>query len=89
MYFISSRIFFTMENNVNICGAEWLAAIEDTAFRKTYGNFVTAFTGGVSLEDFFYHSCLLRVDYHLFAVPIISVGWVAAFEGSVFEAFLN
>lgn len=62
-----------MENNVNICGAERLAAIKDTAFGKTYGNFVTAFTGGVSLEDFFYHRTFFAVDKDFFLFGVVTV----------------
>ena len=62
-----------MKNDVDICGTERLAAIEDTAFRKTYGNFVTAFTCGVSLEDFFYDRTFFAVDKDLFLLGVVAV----------------
>ena len=73
VYFISSRIFFTVKNNVNICCAERLAAIEDAAFCKTYGNFVTAFTGGISLENFFYDRTFFAVDKDFFLLGVVAV----------------
>ena len=73
VYFISSRIFFAVKNNVNVCRAERLTAIEDAAFRKTYGNFVAAFTGGVSLEDFFYIRTFFTVDKDLFLLGVVAV----------------
>lgn len=73
VYFIPACVFFAVKNDVDICGSERLAAIEDAAFRKTYGNFVAAFTGGVSLEDFFYIRTFFTVDKDLFLLGVVAV----------------
>lgn len=62
-----------MKNDVNICGGERLAAIEDATFRETYSDFVTAFTCGVSLEYFFYDRTFFAVDKDFFLLGIVTV----------------
>ena len=87
MYFIPACVFFAVKNNVNICGAERLAAIENTAFCKTYGDFVTAFTCGISLEYFFNDRTFFAVDKDFFLLGVVAVIEFARAMQSFYSSF--
>ena len=87
MYFIPACVFFTVKNDVNICGAERLAAIEDATFCKTYGDFITTFTGGISLENFFYDRTFFIVDKDFFLLGIVAVIEFACTMQSFYTSF--
>ena len=87
MQYIFARVFFAVKNNVNICRAKGLTAIEYTAFGKTYCNFVTAFTCGISLEYFFYDRTFFAVNKDFFLLGIVAVIEFACTMQSFYTSF--
>ena len=72
--FISARVFFAVQDNINICRSKRLSTIKNTSFGKVFGNFFASFAGSISFKYFFDNRTFffVNIDFFLFGIiPVI------------------